>query len=405
MAFDSLKSDISDYKEKKTDLKRAADELNIEIDKAADLVGNSGGLDENIAGLIRDVRDSFGEEEMELAESGDQLEREKYELKRLITDEQAKLNSVQKKIDGISGKKYSDGLETVERRCGELLEELKRMLAEIESDAGGDSSFGTRDNKGNISVGSDNVDSFCEDEKSRITKEASGKFSGLSMRTFSRISPFRIEVAQKAFSKAPDEILSALEACTDHLRPTADTGYSYNEDGQRVKDGCYYSPADHQVRMDERLGDEEYGEILLHELSHFMDHERGWESRSDVFRSAIQADWASMDTTPEGRMKLAEMLDDAFSTGAAFDRHVSDILSAVFVNKSEIIQRFNAEGVAYYYHNDEYWSEPYNREAEIYADLGAVRCFNERISKNFLERYFPTIYGVYGRFYGLQEEK
>ena len=81
MAFDSLKSDISDYKEKKTDLKRAADELNIEIDKAADLVGNSGGLDENIAGLIRDVRDSFGEEEMELAESGDQLEREKYELK------------------------------------------------------------------------------------------------------------------------------------------------------------------------------------------------------------------------------------------------------------------------------------------------------------------------------------
>lgn len=403
MAFDSLKSDISDYKKKKTDLKRVADELSIEIDKADDLVDNSGGLDENITGLIRDVRDSFGEEEIELAESGDQLEQEKYGLKRMITDEQAKLNSVQKKIDGISGKKYSDGLETVERKCGELLEELRGMLSEIESDAGGDSSLGTSD-KGSISAGNDTCDSFCENGKSRITKETSGKFSGLSMRTFSRISPFRIEVAQKSFSKAPRAISSVLETYSDHLRPTADTGYSYNKHGQRVKDSCYYSPADHQVRMDERLGDEEYGEILPHELVHFMDHERGWESRSDVFHSAIQADLASMDTTPEGRMKLAEMLDDAFSTGAAFDRHVSDILSAVFVNDPEIIQRFNAEGVAYYYHNDEYWSEPYNREAEIYADMGAVRCFDERISKNFLKRYFPNIYNAYGRFYGLQEE-
>ena len=181
-----------------------------------------------------------------------------------------------------------------------------------------------------------------------------------------------------------------------------DTGYSFNEIGQRVKDGCYYSPVDHQVRMDETLSDEEYGEILPHELSHFLDHERGWESRSPDFVNAVQADFSSMDkSTVEGRARMNEMLDDAFSTGAAFDRNVSDIISAVFVNDPEIVQRFHEEGVPYYQHSNEYWADPFSREAEIYANNGAVRCSDERISKNFLERYFSNTYNQFGNFYNL----
>lgn len=228
----------------------------------------------------------------------------------------------------------------------------------------------------------------------------------LSNVALSKMNPNRVSVAVNAFCKAPQSIVDELNSHADRLQPTMDTGYSLNENGQRVKDGCYYSPNDHQVRMDETLSDEEYGEILPHELSHFLDHERGWESRSPEFVNAVQADYKSMDkTTVAGRAKMKEMLDDAFSTGAAYDRNVSDIISAVFVNDPEIVQRFWEEGVPYYCHDNKYWANDYAREAEIYANNGAVRCSDERISKNFLERYFSHSYNQFGSFYNLDNQE
>ncbi len=229
----------------------------------------------------------------------------------------------------------------------------------------------------------------------------------------------RKEVAQMAFKKAPKEIVSELNNYSGNLQPIVDSGYEYNKMGQRVKCGAYYSPNMQQVFMDESADDAQYQETLPHELSHFLDHQRGWDSNKPEFVSAVESVLTSMDrSTPEGRQRFNEMLDDAINTGAADDRAVSDLIFAVFGeegNDKEIWDRFDLEGVAKWTHSDNYWmgidengvrsqdGGASMRRAEIYAEIGAIRCLGNRISNNFLERYFADIYSQYNKFYNINE--
>lgn len=95
MALDFLKSSVSEYKEKKEDLKTQKDDL---------------------------------------AERSEQLNQERLEILRQINSEQQKLSTVQKKIDRLSGKKYTDGFDVVSKKCDDLLAELDDMIAEIQAD-------------------------------------------------------------------------------------------------------------------------------------------------------------------------------------------------------------------------------------------------------------------------------
>ena len=104
MALDSLKSSVSEYKDKKIDLTTQRDELTIEIEKADDLVSGASRLDESVQREIKKVRESFDFHQEELLEKREQLEQERLDLKRQIDSEQQKLSTVQKKIDGLSGK-------------------------------------------------------------------------------------------------------------------------------------------------------------------------------------------------------------------------------------------------------------------------------------------------------------
>lgn len=215
----------------------------------------------------------------------------------------------------------------------------------------------------------------------------------------------RRDTVDLAYRNAPPEIVSALNDHTSDLKPVEDTGYSPDEFGRPVKDGCYYSPLHHQVRMDERMDNDEYADVLPHEMSHYLDHERGWESQSPEFRDAMEADLAAMDRdTPEGRMKFNEMLDDAFNNGAALDRNVSDIMHGMFNNDPEILDRFNKEGLAgsEYSHWDNYWDSPGAREKETYANMGATLCSDNAVSNHFLERYYPNTYNQFKDFYGIE---
>ncbi len=134
MALDSLKSSVTKYKDKKTDLTTQKDELTIEIEKANDLVSVASRLDERVQREIKNVRESFDVHEEELFEMSKQLEQERLDIQWQIKSEQQKLSTVQKKIDGLSGKKYTGGLEAVSQKCDYLLAELDDMLAEIETD-------------------------------------------------------------------------------------------------------------------------------------------------------------------------------------------------------------------------------------------------------------------------------
>lgn len=132
MALDSLKSSVSDFKDRSTELSKQKDDLAAEVEKADALVSGASNLDENVQAALRNVRDSFQVEEDILAEASDQLEYEKLDLQKLINSEQEKLLTVQKKIDGLSGKKYTGGLDSVSQQCDALLAELDDMLADLD---------------------------------------------------------------------------------------------------------------------------------------------------------------------------------------------------------------------------------------------------------------------------------
>lgn len=404
--YEKSKKNVSDNKQTLERLHTDKETLQNEYSPLSLLDSIQGLLDDEATDAIRQVERAGESTSQRLESETDSAEKEKKKIAEGINNEIEKLNAGLEKLRRANGLEF--GKKAVEQSSQEYkkqIDKFKSLMGELGEHVsdGGNSSVG--DAVYAAETYSDNVMEQPKESGSMHDNKFSSvqaSFSGLSNTTFSKMNPDRIRVADLAFSRAPQNIIDELNAHSDHLQPTMDTGYSFNDVGQRVKDGCYYSPSDHQVRMDETLSDEEYGEILPHELSHFLDHERGWESRSSAFVGAVQADFDSMDkSTPEGRARMNEMLDDAFSTGAAFDRNVSDIMSAVFTNDPEIVQRFYMEGVPYYRHSDDYWAEPFSREAEIYANNGAVRCSDERISKNFLERYFPNTYNAYGQFYNL----
>lgn len=403
--YEKSKKNVSENKKTLERLHSDKDTLQNEYAPLSLLDSIQGLLDDEATEAIQGAR-TVGELESKRIESEtDTAEEEKKQITSEINSEIAKLNA------GLEKLRRSGNIEFGRRAVEQSSQEYKKQIDKFKDLMG---ELGEHVSDNNASAGSHSeMQSAYNPETTQNSFEEHGlgdsnafstqaRSSNLSDVAFSKMNPDRVRVADLAFGKAPQSIVDELNAHADHLQPTMDTGYSFNEIGQRVKDGCYYSPVDHQVRMDETLSDEEYGEILPHELSHFLDHERGWESRSPDFVNAVQADFSSMDkSTVEGRARMNEMLDDAFSTGAAFDRNVSDIISAVFVNDPEIVQRFHEEGVPYYQHSNEYWADPFSREAEIYANNGAVRCSDERISKNFLERYFSNTYNQFGNFYNL----
>ena len=136
MGFDSLKGGVSDYKNKKADLKKQEEDLSVNIEKADDLIESTAGVDDNISDLLKQVRAGLDIHQAELRETGDLLEQEKADLQEKINDEQSKLNAVQKKIDGLAGKKYTGELDNVSQRCDALLAELNDMLTDLDEDSG-----------------------------------------------------------------------------------------------------------------------------------------------------------------------------------------------------------------------------------------------------------------------------
>lgn len=122
-------------------------------------------------------------------------------------------------------------------------------------------------------------------------------------------------------------------------------------------DICHYSQEKKYIAMHDEMTDAEYADVIQHELGHFIDDILGRPSTGNVFRQAFSdvASRYNVDTL-EGRRLLNDMLDDAFSTGAAFDRNITDIISALTMNHPTVVNRFNDEDVAYYRHKDGYWN-------------------------------------------------
>ena len=231
--------------------------------------------------------------------------------------------------------------------------------------------------------------------------------SDLSDSFIAKLPHNRSVAVHTAYAKAPDYIVSAINQHCDKLQCIKDTEYKtdcyghyvLNRYGMRVKETCHYSPMEHHIAMHNDMTDAEYADVLQHELGHFIDDVLGRPSTGDRFRQAFSDAAARYSTdTPHGRMMLNDMLDDAFSTGAAFDRNITDLISALTHNDPVVVRRFTEEGIAYYRHQNDYWNRQLQdgtnagmREKDSFANIFAIETGSYRISTNFAERWFPQL--------------
>lgn len=134
MGFDSLKSSVTEYSDKKQELVKERQFFDSEQSKVDSLSAVTSHLDSSIVCAIQGIQDEFSVEREGLDQQADSLQHEKDELTKRISDEQIKLDTVQRKIDSLIGKKYTGGLEAVSQKCDSLLTELDEMLKEVDSE-------------------------------------------------------------------------------------------------------------------------------------------------------------------------------------------------------------------------------------------------------------------------------
>lgn len=203
------------------------------------------------------------------------------------------------------------------------------------------------------------------------------------MGAFDELPRKRRNAVYERFEDAPDVIKKIVKEYENDLRV---------EDTQG-DDCCHYDLRAKKIRMEAVLDDSEYSEVFSHEYGHFVDDKKGNVSNTEAFRSALTTDLKAYDRTTEaGKAHFREMLDALMSSDAAYDRAVSDNLSACFRNDEEIMKRYFNEGVDYYRHKNDYWAIAGNREAELYANLFSMMAQRNEDSCNFMEWYFPNIW-------------
>lgn len=191
----------------------------------------------------------------------------------------------------------------------------------------------------------------------------------------------RRAVVYKKFNGAPEEVKGIV-----------------NENGERLKVGdtveddvSHYNLETKIINMEAVLDDDEYAEVFSHEYGHFIDDMKGGFSETEEFKSALEKDMAYYDkSTSEGLSRFDAMLEGLFESDAAYDRTISDNLSAVFQNDTEIMDEYENRGISYYYHTNDYWKSENNREAEIYANSFSMYTSGTKESCDFMEKYFPN---------------
>lgn len=193
----------------------------------------------------------------------------------------------------------------------------------------------------------------------------------------------RQEAVYEVFKNAPDEIKALVNQYARYLS-VADI-----KETDRAG-GCHYDLLDRVIRMEPTLKDDEYAEIFSHEYGHFVDHNLDRPSNTQAFRDAMNKDLARYNlSTDEGYENFLRMLDASVDSGAAYDRAVSDILSAFFMNHPDILQKFNNEAILNYGHNNEYWAHPGARECEVFANIFSMAAQCNTESCEFVKTYFP----------------
>lgn len=172
-----------------------------------------------------------------------------------------------------------------------------------------------------------------------------------------------------------------------------------------VDEPCF-NPHDGAIYMDERVDDDEYAEILKHELGHFIDEKMGCPSCKEDFQFAMQADLEQFTSASTGISALGEMLGELMESPVMENRYLSDIFSAMFYGadtarqRNAVVTAYNALGVPVYGHEINYWTgKNGSRNAaqlETFADMFAIFTENNSETVQFVKKWFPNITNCFG---------
>lgn len=238
----------------------------------------------------------------------------------------------------------------------------------------------------------------CKEKAEKIRARLGNDFSSEKKETNSN----EIDEQNSLVESVPTERQKAVrDLCSDAPDKVKDVINRYGE-GIIVEDTtedfpvCHYDRRDMVIRMEDNLDDEEYAEILSHEFGHFVDHQKEDVSRSPEFRDAVAKDLEKFNqTSPAGGENFSMMLDELMESDVAYDRSVTDNLSAYFKNDPSIMTRFNDEGISYYGHPNEYWNRDGSQQCEIYANCFSMFAQNNTESCDFMTKYFPNTWNSF----------
>ncbi len=218
----------------------------------------------------------------------------------------------------------------------------------------------------------------------------------------------RAEMVDASYMNASPAVVRLINKCIGNLKGITRIKPMPNGEWQ----SCHYNPSTQTIAMDERknrdneyeMTQHEYADVLKHEIGHFIDHMLGSVSSKQEFWEAMRKDAQKFfESKGAGSMHVNDMLDDLFSSGAGYDRNVTDILSAVLSFNKDlhkyVMERFAKEGIAFFGHDiDEYWDRKdiYGRSLnlrgkEVFANCFAIETDGYQISMNFIEQWFPNI--------------
>lgn len=130
MSYDSLSDKTELYRKKKDTLDEEFELFSSENEKLQALDVTS--LDADIRAATDAVFSEFREEQEALEQRESILSDEKDELSDEIGKELEKLGTTKGKLDGLSGKKYTDGVSKASEKCNDYIHQLEGMLDLLE---------------------------------------------------------------------------------------------------------------------------------------------------------------------------------------------------------------------------------------------------------------------------------
>lgn len=208
------------------------------------------------------------------------------------------------------------------------------------------------------------------------THRNSGAVASALLAGFTSISPYKVAYA------GPDSDPLCRQA---YAFVKNNTGVCFIENG----DSSRYNPQENIVYLTEKALLTDSVEAV-HEFGHALDRylngeESGYFSRGETFSQAYALDCA--------RMQESFQAQDLFEAETYRNLAISDILFSVFYQDTAmtntLIASYNASGVPYWRHDENYMSDLEKRQTEVFADIFVVLLSDDEQAQNFIQEFLP----------------